>query len=422
MSWWSRRSSRNARPQTPPGPEGSNGSGGRVCRDVAVGAASICAPCFSSSSFSFPLSGSFSGFPDCERTFVGRSSWPRWRSTLSCGFRLIRTKMADYSNKREHHDDAASTPFRGLGSMLMAGVAQADTVTLGITQIVEHPALDASRQGALDELAERGYVEGDNLRVSFENAQGDTSIAAQIARKFAGDRPDLVLAISTPSSQSAAAAMSDIPIVFTAVTDPLLARLVSDLEAPGGNITGVVDAPPLEAQLQLIRDMLPEARRLGVLYNPGEANSVSQAEKLEALAPELDFQLVEVTASRTSEVMGAARSLAGRVDVIYVPVDNTVVSALESVLRVGYDADIPVFTGDTSSVERGALASLGFSYYDMGRQTGGLIARILEGEDPGDIPVGSVENLELVLNRGAAARFGYEIPDTFLEQAVEIID
>lgn len=309
-----------------------------------------------------------------------------------------------------------------LGSMLMAGVAQADTVTLGITQIVEHPALDASRQGALDELAERGYVEGDNLRVSFENAQGDTSIAAQIARKFAGDRPDLVLAISTPSSQSAAAAMSDIPIVFTAVTDPLLARLVGDLEAPGGNITGVVDAPPLEAQLQLIRDMLPEARRLGVLYNPGEANSVSQAEKLEALAPELDFQLVEVTASRTSEVMGAARSLAGRVDVIYVPVDNTVVSALESVLRVGYDADIPVFTGDTSSVERGALASLGFSYYDMGRQTGGLIARILEGEDPGDIPVGSVEKLELVLNRGAAARFGYEIPDTFLEQAVEIID
>ncbi|MGM0912859.1 MAG: ABC transporter substrate-binding protein [Pseudomonadota bacterium] len=310
-----------------------------------------------------------------------------------------------------------------LGSMLMAGVAQAETVTLGITQIVEHPALDASRQGALDELAERGYVEGDNLEVDFQNAQGDTSIAAQIARKFAGDRPDLVLAISTPSAQAAASALQDdTPIVFTAVTDPLIAKLVSDLEAPGGNITGVVDAPPLEAQLQLIRDMFPEAGRLGVIYNPGEANSVSQAEKLGVMAPELDFELVEVTASRTSEVMGAARSLAGRVDAIYVPVDNTVVSALESVLKVGYDADIPVFTGDNSSVERGALASLGFSYYDMGRQTGEMIASILGGEKAGDLPVGTVEKLELILNRGAAEQIGYEIPAEFEEQAVEIFD
>ncbi len=310
-----------------------------------------------------------------------------------------------------------------LGSMLMAGVAQAETVTLGITQIVEHPALDASRQGALDELAERGYVEGDNLEVDFQNAQGDTSIAAQIARKFAGDRPDLVLAISTPSAQAAASALQDdTPIVFTAVTDPLIAKLVSDMDAPGGNITGVVDAPPLEAQLQLIRDMFPEAKRLGVIYNPGEANSVSQAEKLNTMAPELDFELVEVTASRTSEVMGAARSLAGRADAIYVPVDNTVVSALESVLKVGYDADIPVFTGDNSSVERGALASLGFSYYDMGRQTGEMIASILGGEKAGDLPVGTVEKLELILNRGAAEQIGYEIPAEFEEQAVEIFE
>ncbi|WP_245598337.1 MULTISPECIES: ABC transporter substrate-binding protein [Halomonas] len=310
-----------------------------------------------------------------------------------------------------------------LGSMLVAGVAQAETVNLGITQIVEHPALDASRQGALDELAERGYVEGDNLEVDFQNAQGDTSIAAQIARKFAGDRPDLVLAISTPSAQAAASALQDdIPVVFTAVTDPLIAKLVTDMEAPGANITGVVDAPPLKAQLQLIRDMFPEAERLGVIYNPGEANSVSQAEKLNEMAPELDFELVEVTASRTSEVMGAARSLAGRADAIYVPVDNTVVSALESVLKVGYDADIPVFTGDNSSVERGALASLGFSYYDMGRQTGGMMADILGGEKAGDLSVGTVEKLELILNRDAAEQIGYEIPAEFEEQAVEIFE
>lgn len=314
-----------------------------------------------------------------------------------------------------------------LGSLMLSGMAQAQdqqqTVSLGITQIVEHPALDASRQGVLDELNERGYREDDNLEVSFENAQGDTAIAAQIARKFAGEPPSVVLAISTPTAQSAAAAMPDTtPIVFTAVTDPLLAKLVADMDQPGANITGVVDAPPLGAQLQLIRDMFPAAESLGVIYNPGEANSVSQAEMLETLAPEVGFKLIEVTASRTSEVMGAARSLAGRADAIYVPVDNTVVSALESVVRVGYDADIPVFTGDNSSVARGALASLGFSYYDMGRQTGEMVARIFEGENPGDIPVGTVEKLELILNSRAAEAIGYEIPAEFQERAVEIID
>lgn len=319
----------------------------------------------------------------------------------------------------------AGAVFATLVAVGMAGAVQAqeETVTLGITQIVEHPALDASRQGVLDELKERGYVEGKNLEVTFENAQGNTAIAAQIARKFAGEPPTVLLAISTPSAQSAAAAMpKTVPIVFTAVTDPLLAKLVADLDAPGANITGVVDAPPLEAQLQLIRDMFPEAENLGVIYNPGEANSVSQAQALEALAPRLGFNLIEVTASRTSEVMGAARSLAGRADAIYVPVDNTVVSALESVVRVGFDADIPVFTGDNSSVARGALASLGFSYYDMGRQTGEMVVRIIEGENPADIPVGTVDKLELILNRSAAEAIGYAIPAEFQERAAEIVD
>ncbi|WP_027967078.1 ABC transporter substrate-binding protein [Halomonas halocynthiae] len=319
-----------------------------------------------------------------------------------------------------------------LGSLMLASAVQVqaqdqdqaqDTVTLGITQIVEHPALDASRQGVLDELKARGYIEDDNLDVIFENAQGDTAIAAQIARKFAGEPPTVLLAISTPTAQSAAAVMpKTAPIVFTAVTDPLLAKLVADMDSPGANITGVVDAPPLKAQLQLIREMFPEAESLGVIYNPGEANSVSQVEALETLAPDMGFTLVDVTASRTSEVMGAARSLAGRADAIYVPVDNTVVSALESVVRVGYDADIPVFTGDNSSVARGALASLGFSYYDMGRQTGEMVARIIDGEDPGNIPVGTVEKLELIVNSSAAEAIGYEIPAELQERAVEIIE
>ncbi|WP_428623429.1 ABC transporter substrate-binding protein [Sedimenticola sp.] len=293
---------------------------------------------------------------------------------------------------------------------------------VAITQIVEHPALDAVRQGVKDELAERGFVFGKNLQWSYESAQGSPSTAAQIARKFAGDRPDLVIGISTPSAQTLAASARDIPLIFSAVTDPLAAKLVNNLENPGGLITGTSDALPLERHLDLIAEIVPTTQRLGVLFNPGEANSVSSVNQLKAAAAKRGWEIVEGGAAKSAEVLAAARSLVGKVDAIYVPTDNTVVSAFESVVRVGQQAKLPVIAGDTSSVERGAAAAVGFNYYDVGRQTGRMAAQVLNGEKPGDIPVETVQKTELYLNPASAEKMGVTLSPALIARASKIIE
>lgn len=293
---------------------------------------------------------------------------------------------------------------------------------IAITQIVEHPALDAVRQGVRDELAEQGYVVGKNLQWSYESAQGSPSTAAQIARKFTGEQPDLVIGISTPSAQTLAASARDIPLIFSAVTDPLAAKLVDNLEKPGGLITGTSDALPLEKHLDLIAEIEPKTTRLGVLFNPGEANSVSSVNQLKKAAARRGWEIVEGGAAKSAEVLAAARSLVGKVDAIYVPTDNTVVSAFESVVRVGQQAKLPVIAGDTSSVERGAAAAVGFNYYDVGRQTGRMAAQVLNGEKPGNIPVETVQKTELYLNPGSAEKMGINLSPALLSRASKIIE
>ncbi|RCX26483.1 ABC transporter substrate-binding protein [Thioalbus denitrificans] len=302
---------------------------------------------------------------------------------------------------------------------LAAGAQEAKSVA--ITQIVEHPSLDACRQGVEDGLAEAGWKVGENLDWSYESAQSNPVTAVQVARKFVGQAPDVIVAISTPSAQAVAAATHDIPLVFSAVTDPLEAKLVANLEHPGGNITGTTDALPLERHLDLIARISPAAKRIGVLYNPGEVNSVATVERLKALAPDRGLTIVEGAAPRTADVLAAARSLVGRVDALYVPTDNTVVAALEGVVKTGYDARLPVYTADTDSVERGALAAVGFNYYDVGRQTGAMVARILAGEAPGDIPVAAVEKTELHLNLRSAERMGVTVPEAVVAEAARVI-
>lgn len=302
-------------------------------------------------------------------------------------------------------------------------LAQSDTVTVKATAIVEHPALDAVRDGALDELKERGYVAGDNMNWEFQTAQGDVGIAGQIARKYVGDNPDVILAIATPSAQAmVSAARGRIPIVFSAVTDPVVAKLVQSVDEPGGNVTGVSDMAPIDRHLEFIRKLLPEAKTIGVPYNPGEANAVVQVEALKQLAPKYGFSVETAAAPKSSRVLVATRSLVGKVDAIYVPTDNTIVSAVEAVVKVGRSADIPVFSADTNSVARGAAASIGFSYYDIGRQTGALIARILEGEDAGTIPVQYVDKLQIHLNPASAKAMGLEFSDELMDKAYKIIE
>ena len=315
----------------------------------------------------------------------------------------------------------------GLGGLaalaLGAAVAPAQELkTVAVTQIVEHPALDAARKGIKDELADEGYVDGHNLDFLFESAQGNPATAAQIAQKFVGDQPDVIVPISTPSAQAVVGATKDIPVVFTAVTDPVGAKLVPNLEHPGGNVTGMSDLSPIGLHLDLIKEIMPDAKDLGVIYNPGEANSVTLIELLKKEAPARGLVIAEAVAPRSADVLAAAQSLIGQVDAIYVPTDNTVVTALEAIVKVGTDNELPVFAGDTNSVPRGAIAALGFNYYDIGRQTGKMVARVLKGENPGDMPVESVKTTQLYVNPGAAEAMGIKIPDAVIKRAKVVVE
>ncbi|SLN40914.1 ABC transporter substrate-binding protein [Oceanibacterium hippocampi] len=314
----------------------------------------------------------------------------------------------------------------GIASLAVAGLpaaAGAADKSVAITAIVEHPALDAARQGILDELAAQGFKEGENLTVSFQTAQGEFPTAVQIAKKYLGEKPDVIIGISTPSAQAIAAnAGPEQKIVFTAVTDPVGAKLVSNNEKPGANITGMSDMSPISKHLELITRITPAAKRIGIIYNSGEANSRSLVELLKSAAPTYGMTIVEGVATNSNEVRPAARSLAGKVDAIYVPTDNTAVSAFESILQVGYDGQIPVYSGDTDSVARGAVAALGFNYYDVGRQTGVIVAKVLNGANPGDIAVEQVQKLELHINPASAAKMGVTIPDAIKAEAFKTIE
>jgi putative ABC transport system substrate-binding protein len=217
------------------------------------------------------------------------------------------------------------------------------------------------------------------------------------------------------------AATSEIPVVFTAVTDPLGAKLVSDLQKPGANVTGMSDLSPIAKHLELIKEVTPNAKKIGVPFNPGEANAVTLVDLLKSEGAKMGYEIVEAPAPKSSDVLAAAQSLVGKSDVIYVPTDNTIVSALEAVIQVGADNKLPVFAGDTDSVKRGAIAAIGFNYYDVGRQTGQIVARVLKGEKPGDIAVQGVEITELYVNPGAAAQMGVELSSDIIGKAKEVV-
>ena len=304
-----------------------------------------------------------------------------------------------------------------LALVLIAPAQAAETKSVAITQIVEHPALDACRKGVEDELKAQGI----EVTWTYESAQGNPGTAAQIARKFVGQAPDAIVAISTPSAQTVVAATKDIPVIFTAVTDPVGAKLVADPKKPGGNVTGMSDLSPIAKHLDLIARITPKAKRIGVISNPGEANSVTLVGLLKEHAPARGMTIVEAAAPRSNDVLAAARSLVGKVDAIYVPTDNTVVSALEGVIKTGIENKLPVYAGDTDSVPRGAIAALGFNYYDVGRQTGTILARVLKGEKPGDIAVQGVEKTELAVNPKSAEAMGVTIPADVVAEAKTVV-
>jgi putative ABC transport system substrate-binding protein len=298
--------------------------------------------------------------------------------------------------------------------------AAAQEYEIGISQFVEHPSLDLAREGFIDQLAEEGFVEGENLKIDLQNAQADFSTAQTIAQRFRQNGLDLVLAIATPSAQTAANVISNTPVLITAVTDPVEAGVVETMEAPGANVTGTTDMNPVAEQLELIKDFLPDLKTVGILYNPGEVNSVVQVDLAKEKAEEMGIEIEEGTVSNSSEVSLAVSSLIGSVDAIYVPTDNIIVSAMPTVLQTAYNNQVPVFASENNSVEQGAIATLGIDYYQLGKQTGSMAARILNGAKPAEMPVESSAELKLYINQKSASEIGLEIPAELLESADEI--
>jgi len=308
--------------------------------------------------------------------------------------------------------------------VFFGATVQAKTYEISVSQFVEHPALDAVLQGFQDAVAEAGI----EVDYNVHNAQANTAITGQIAQQIAGERPDLVLAIATPTAQACAQVtkkaphMAKTPLLFSAVTDPVGSGLVDNLEHPGGNITGTSDLTPIGKHLDLIRTIQPELKTVGVIYNAGEANSKTLVGLVRDEGQKRGIAVEEATAARSSEVYQAAKSLVGVADAVYVPTDNTIVSAFESVTKVCLDNDLPLYAADVDSVPRGAIAALGFDYYKHGRQTGNMAVRILRGADPGQTPVEMQKDLELHLNLESAQAIGVEIPQKLKDQAAKIYE
>lgn len=291
------------------------------------------------------------------------------------------------------------------------------TYSIGISQIVEHPALDDARKGIIDALKEEGFIEGQNLEIDFQNAQGEMANAQTIADGFASAKKDMIVAIATPSAQAAYNATKDIPIVFTAVTDPVSAGLVASLDKPGGNVTGSSDAAPMEKQFELIKTLVPNVKKLGVIYNTSEANSVVQVDQAKSIAAKLGLEIVEVGITSVNDIDQALNSAIGNIDALYVPTDNTVVSSIPLVANKCIENKIPVISAEDGAVKGGALATEGINYYNLGLQTGKIAAQILKGGKPAEIPVGLLEDTTLVINETTAAKLGITIPEALKARA-----
>lgn len=294
-----------------------------------------------------------------------------------------------------------------------------EKVSIGISQLVQHPALDAATEGFKQAFIDAGYVEDETVTFDVQNANGEQSTAVTIAQGFGASDVDLVLAVATPAAQAAAQAITDKPVLFTAVTDALAAELVDSYEEPGANVTGTVDAVPAEAlvtQFEMIKELSPDAKKVGIVYASGEVNSEVQVKDAEKVAKDLGLEIVTKTVTTANDIAQATEAL-GDVDAIYVPTDNMVVSGISSLVQVAEANKIPVVAAEPGTVEGGAVATYGIDYTKLGKQTGEMAIRILEGADPATTPVEAPSELSYVVNEAAAERMGVKIPQEILDQA-----
>jgi len=307
---------------------------------------------------------------------------------------------------------------------MLALSAGAAPLKIGITKIVEHPALDAVEQGVIDALTAAGYERDVDVEYLLASAQGDFSAAISIAQNFQAQGVDLVVAIATPTAQAAVEVFrgTGIPIIYAAVTDPVGSELVLSATDPSDNenVTGVSDMIPVAAHLRLLQDLSPDIARVGIVYNPGEANSALLTDMAIAAAVDIGIEIITATADSTANVQMAAQSLVGRVDAYYVTTDNTVVSAIDSVLAASEEARVPFLMADPTSIAHATLAA-GFDYYEHGLTAGDIVVQVLTGTKPNEIPVTYQPNAEVHLNLDLAATIGFEFPLSVIEQAAAIL-
>ena len=294
------------------------------------------------------------------------------------------------------------------------------TVNIGITQIASHPALDASREGFLEALAEKGYKEGENLNVELQNAEGDIATAQLIATNFASSKKDLIFAIATPTAQVAYNTTKDIPIIVTAVTDAKEAGLVESNEKSGTNVAGTSDAVPIEQQVKLIRELFKDAKKIGVLYNTSEVNSEIQVKNLEAAAKENGFEVVTKGITSVNDISQALDALLGSVDVLYTPADNLVASSMAIIAAQATEKKVPVVGAEEAHVQNGALITEGISYKKLGYEAGLMAVQVLEGANISELPVKKSEETQLVINEDTMNKLGLTINQGIMERATLI--
>ena len=310
-----------------------------------------------------------------------------------------------------------------LSASLVNSVVANELKKVFISQYVDHPALDMTVKGIVDGLAKKGYKQGENLELKIKSAQGNSSLAAQIAKNFVGEKADIVVGVPTASSQSLIkyAKENKIKLVFSSVTDPLKAGLVKSLTLPGNNTSGVSNYVDLEPQIELFKKVQPDLRILGFLYNSSEINSLAIKEKLEIICSKHDMKLVSQTVSKTSEIAQATNKLASNTDAIFISNDNTALSALQAIIKIAGKVKIPVYVSDVDAVEQGALAALGPNQYNIGLQTADIIARALEGEDLENIAVEFPSTQEIYLNEKTAEKLKIKFGEDLKKIATKII-
>ncbi|MFD0590866.1 ABC transporter substrate binding protein [Paenibacillus sp. GCM10027627] len=328
-----------------------------------------------------------------------------WLGLALASLMVVTAACGGNSGKTE--PSSSSQPTAG------GDVPEGKTYTIGISQIVEHPSLDATRQGFLAALKDAGFEEGKNLKIDYNNAQGDPNNFKAIAEKIASDKPDLAFGIATPNTQVLVDEIKDFPVLFAAVTDPVDAKIVPKLEAPGGNVTGASDTNPdaIVQTMDFIAKEFPNVKNVGMVIDESQDNAVIMSKVAEEALAKHNIKLVKAPVANNSDIQQAAESLIGRVEAIYITLDNTVVEGVEAVIDVANENDIPFFSADRDTVEKGAFATVGFRYYDHGYEAGQMAVEILKGKNPGEMNVTKPQKLDFILNLKAAAEQGITVTD-----------